>query len=67
MSQSGVLAILEENKTKWFSIKELAELLSMHIMNVQNNTKRLRRSQLVNFKFVSGQGHSHYIYSHKEY
>ena len=67
MSQGGVLAVLEEHKGRWFSTKQISELLGLNYQSVVNNVKRLKRYGAVKSKFVRGHSFSgHFEYKHKE-
>ena len=51
MGQQEVFSFLKKNKGKWFTSKDIADLLSVSIGSVTNNLKKLRKTEKETLEF----------------
>ena len=50
MGQEEITQILKKNKNKWFSTKELAEMLNVNSGSVTRAAKKLRWAKFIDWK-----------------
>ncbi len=69
MGQSDILEFLKKNKDKWFTSKEISELMGCGHSSIYQLLKKLRRSGLILFRQVefnySTREKEHYVYKYK--
>ena len=72
MGQWEVHNLLKENREKWFTARQISELLGVSFASVVNGVKKLRKSGLVEFRKVQststqrGSFKDAYAYRYKE-
>lgn len=65
MGQQEVYDFLRQNRSKWYTSKEIAEHLRLSMGSVTSNLKKLRKSHSIAYHLESRQGKRNYIYSFK--
>ncbi|MBW2977906.1 hypothetical protein KY331_03615 [Candidatus Woesearchaeota archaeon] len=64
MGQQDVYDFLKKRKAKWFTSKEICQLLELSIGSVTNSLRKLRNSSIVHYKSDS-QRKNMFLYKYK--
>lgn len=62
MGQQEVYNFLKENKSRWFTSKEISKETGVSIGSVTMSLKKLRKSQLIKYKNTGKRNEFHYMY-----
>ncbi len=66
MSQQDVYAFLKDHPDKWFTSREISDMLDVTCGSVTMSLKRLRETEEVWYRRIDKQGRSPYQYKFKE-
>lgn len=66
MSQQDVYAFLKDNPDRWFTSRDIGNMLDVSFGSVTISLKRLRESDEVRYRRISGRAGSPYLYQFKD-